>query len=359
MMIVEELKSYIADHQTTISEALKKMDSNKGKMLFITDDKSQLCGSLTDGDVRRWIIKTGNLAASVLHVMNPNPKYLFEYEVAKALDVLQEYGIKNLPILNAEKHIIDIVFATDMGEGREVCERSLLEIPVIIMAGGKGTRLYPYTKILPKPLIPIGEIPIVERIIKRFCEYGAEKYYMTVNYKKEMIKSYFAEVSPAYELTYVEEAMPLGTAGSIKLITEKFETPVIVTNCDILVDANYDEILKYHRQSGNALTVVSVLKNIVVPYGVLNTCEGGIVTSVEEKPKLSYFINSGMYIIEPDVIEKIPDNTFFHMTDMMALLLKEGYRVGMYPISEDSFLDMGEFDEMRRMEERLNIKKEL
>lgn len=223
------------------------------------------------------------------------------------------------------------------------------------MAGGEGTRLYPYTKILPKPLIPIGDVPIVERIINKFVNFGAVDFYITLNYKKGMIKSYFSDLSPDYSVKYVEEERPLGTAGSLKLISEKFEKPIFVTNCDILINADYANIYKYHRESGNIMTIVTALKNIVVPYGVLKARSQGIVTSMEEKPRLSYFVNTGMYVLNPEVISMIPEDKFFHMTDLADNLLKEGLQVGMYPVSEDSFLDMGEFEEMKRMEEKLDL----
>ena len=194
-------------------------------------------------------------------------------------------------------------------------ENALEGVPIVIMAGGKGTRLYPFTKIFPKPLIPVGDIPIIERIIERFRNYGASEYYMTVNYKKNMIKSYFSDLDPEYSVEYVEEDKPLG----------------------------------------NALTIVSALKNTVIPYGVLYSGEHGIVTSMEEKPKMSYFVNTGMYILNPELLNKIPEGKVYHMTDLANELIAEGINIGMYPISEDSFLDMGEFEEMRRMEKKLQV----
>ena len=173
-----------------------------------------------------------------------------------------------------------------------------------------------------------------------------------------MIRSYFTDLDPPYEIHYVEENIPLGTAGSIRLIDKKFHSPVFVTNCDILIDADYSNILAYHKDSGNAMTIVSALKNTVIPYGVLHAKEKGIITSMEEKPMLSNFINTGMYIVDPDLLVNIPKDTVFHMTDFAALLMREGYQVGMYPVSEDSFLDMGEFEEMHRMEEKLNLRME-
>jgi NDP-sugar pyrophosphorylase family protein len=189
----------------------------------------------------------------------------------------------------------------------------------------------------------------------KFVEYGCDNFYITVNYKKNMIESYLNEFEEKYHITYVEENAPLGTAGSIKLIKDQFENPIIVTNCDCLVRADYEDLYLYHRKAGNAVTMVSALKNILIPYGVLKTKENGELVNMEEKPKLSYFINTGMYVINPNIIQLIPDNVVFHMTTLVEKVQQSGGKVGVYPISEDSFLDMGEFDEMQRMEEKLNI----
>ena len=338
-----------------IVEAMEKIDLNARGILFIINDKEELSGVVTDGDIRRWLIKTANLEAEVSQLMNKNPKFLYKADKTKVLAYMKEKKVHALPIIDNQNRIVDVALDDDENNTC-VNSNALSKVPVIIMAGGKGTRLYPYTKILPKPLIPIGDIPILERIINRFCEYGASEYYMTVNYKKGMIKAHFAELQPEYSIEYVEEDRPLGTGGSIKLIKKKFDTPVVVTNCDTLIEADYEDIYRYHKESGNALTIVSALKNFEVPYGVLKTAEKGIVQAFEEKPKLSYFINTGMYIVNPEALEEIPEDTFFHMTHLAEKLMAEGQQVGIYPISEESFLDMGEFEEMRRMEEKLNIK---
>lgn len=354
-MTGEMLNTLITTPQVSVVEAMEKIDRNVRGILFVVNNDQQLIGSITDGDIRRWLIKTGELNATVDKYMNPSPKFLFEGNCGSAFEYMKKHFIKAVPILDMEKKIVDVLFAGDDIEVKETKGGSLKNTTVIIMAGGKGTRLYPYTKILPKPLIPIGDVPILERIINKFCEYGISCYYLTVNYKKGMIKSYFADLDPAYKVCYVEEEKPLGTAGSIKLIKEPFHSPVIITNCDTIIDADYENLMKYHVSSGNALTIVSALKNITVPYGVMYSKEQGIITSMEEKPKMSYFINTGFYVLNPELIKKIPDNVVFHMTDFADLLMNEGYQVGMYPVSEEAFLDMGEFEEMRRMEQKLNL----
>lgn len=351
-MIKERILDLCGNASMTIVEAMEKIDTNAKGILFITSKDNKLMGAVTDGDIRRWLIKTANLTSKVEELMNANPRFLYVADKAKALSYMRENKIHALPILDNQSRVVDIALDDDE-RTISINSKALENVPVIIMAGGKGTRLYPYTKVLPKPLIPIGDIPILERIINRFYDYGASKYYMTVNYKKGMIKSYFAELAPEYSIEYIEEDKPLGTAGSIKLINEKFDTPVVVTNCDILIEADYEDIYNYHKNSGNAMTIVSALKNIEVPYGVLNTAENGVITAFEEKPKLSYFVNTGMYIVNGDMLDKIPEDTFFHMTHLAEKLMAEGLQVGMYPISEESFLDMGEFEEMHRMEDKL------
>ena len=355
-LTMERLSMFIGQTSMNIIDVMEKIDKNTSGSLFIEDKYDRLCGCVTDGDIRRWILKKGNLKASVCEVMNENPKYLFADESCRAKIFMEQEFIKTLPIIDSNHHIVDICILNrnEITKAEEACAE-IENVPVVIMAGGKGTRLYPYTKILPKPLIPIGDTPIIERIIECFCQYNIMKYYITVNYKKGMIKSYFSDLNPSYDIEYVEESKPLGTGGSIKLIKEKFENPIFITNCDAIILADYAEIYKYHKSSGNLITVVSALKNIIVPYGVINSGKNGQIKSMEEKPRLSYFINTGMYIINPEVIELIPKDTMFHMTQLVEKVMDNGGKVGMYPVSEDSFLDMGEFDEMKRMEEKLNI----
>lgn len=354
----EQLAKYLASPQTSVVEAMRKIDANTKGILFVVEEGRHLVGVVTDGDIRRWLIKTGNLNEEVRRIMNLSPKVIYRKEASEAQEYMEKYQITALPVVTAEGDVVDIIFRSQAEEVSKIDRNALRDVPIVIMAGGKGTRLYPFTKILPKPLIPIGDIPIMERIIDRFRDFGAQKFYATVNYRKSMIKSYFSDMKNEYEIVYVEEGTPLGTAGSLRLIQGGFSCPFIVTNCDILVHADYGDIYKYHRQAGNVLTIVTSLKNIVVPYGVVHSSENGAVISMEEKPKLSYFVNTGMYVLDPEVVQEIPEDTFFHMTDLADKLLREGRRVGMYPISEDSFLDMGEFEEMRRMEEKLNQKAE-
>lgn len=339
----------------TIVDVMTKIDGNAKGILFIQDSEGKLLGSVTDGDIRRWIIKAGALNEAIANIMNPNPIYIFVEERYRAAYVCKQEKIIALPVVNHDRVIMDIVFLYDTQDKNDVPKADLSDVPVVIMAGGEGTRLYPFTKILPKPLIPIGDTPIVERIIQYYREYGIRQYYMTVNYKKTMIKSYFLDINPDYEIRYVEEDKPLGTGGSIRLIEDKFDKPLFVANCDSIILADYGDIYDYHKRSGNAITIVSALKNIVIPYGVLQFDDTGVIKTMEEKPKQSQFVNTGMYVVNPEMIELIPEDTVFHMTHLVEKAMELGEKVGVYPVSEDSFLDMGEFSEMKRMEEKLHL----
>lgn len=349
----KKLQSYIASYNLNLVEAMQRIDNNAKGILYVIDENGCLRGSVTDGDIRRWIIRTGKLDTLIENVMHVSPVFISADEFYKAESVMRKHQITSLPITDKNGKIDDIIFLDDSKEKINIHNRKLSAVSVVIMAGGKGTRLYPYTKILPKPLIPIGDIPILERIMNCFREYGAEKFYLTLNYKKNMIKSYLADVHKEAGVTYIEEAKPLGTAGSLRLIKDHMDQPVFVTNCDILVLTDYGKVLRHHVQTGNMITIVSAMKKIEVPYGVVDAGENGVVTSMEEKPTLSYLVNTGMYIIDPCLFKWIPEDTVFDMTDLVDLVLRKKMQVGIYPVGEDVFLDMGEISEMKRMEEKL------
>lgn len=358
-MTEERISQFIGSRDMTVVDAMAQIDKNASGVLFIADDRRRLVGCLTDGDIRRWLIRTGDLKAAVECAMTASPVSIGEAETGRARDILRRKKITALPVVGAQGELLDIIRRADFEKsGEETKKSSLADVPVVVMAGGKGTRLYPYTKILPKPLIPIGDTPIVERVMKGYADYGIHRFFLTVNYKKEMIRSYFSEGDFSYDITYVEETKPLGTGGSLKLIEQRFDRPLFVTNCDTLILTDYHEVYDFHIKNNNWITMVAAVKNITIPYGVVHTRENGELVSMEEKPKISYMINTGMYVINPQVIEDIPDDCLFHMTHLVDKVRASGQKVGVYPVSEDSFLDMGEFGEMHRMEEKLRVSEE-
>lgn len=341
--------------ELNIREAMKKLDNIAKGILFVVSDNDELIGALTDGDFRRWILKNGSMDVSVEVVMNKNPIYLMEGDVSSADEVMLEKSITAIPIINLSRNILDVKFL-NKNVFIEKKSKALKEVPVVIMAGGLGTRLYPFTKILPKPLIPIGDTPIIERIIDKFFQYGGKDFYLTVNYKKNMIKSYFNELDKDYSIDYVEEDKPLGTGGSLSLLKGKIDKTFFVSNCDILIEADYESILKYHKEKGNKVTVVSSVKNFQIPYGVFKLNKDGNINDIIEKPVYTFLINTGMYVIEPDVLNDIPEGEFYNLPDIVEQYMENGVPVGVYPISEQSWMDMGQISEMKEMVERIEEK---
>ncbi|MDI3540980.1 MAG: hypothetical protein PWP66_518 [Thermosediminibacterales bacterium] len=343
----------IISKDITIIEAMRKLDISARKILLVVEN-DRLCGVITDGDIRRCILKNGDLNEKVEQIMNRNPITLSLRNREKALSLMLKHNIEAIPLVDDEGLLKSIVFWNELADG-SIKETEKIDVPVVIMAGGKGTRLHPYTRILPKPLIPIGDTPIIERIINKFHQFGCTKFYLTVNYKKNMIKSYFGEMERDYQITYIEEKKPLGTGGSLSLLKDEVKTTFFVSNCDILVDADYVDILKKHKENNNKITIVASLKVFEVPYGVIQLEDDGRVRKIVEKPKHTYLVNTGFYVLEPETIDDIPENTFFDLPNLYEYYLEKGEKVGIYPISEGSWMDMGEIENLQDMLKRLNV----
>lgn len=345
-----ELTDIIADENIDIIQALKMLEKNNRQIIFVTAE-DRLAATLTDGDIRRWLLKGGKLDTKVSSVANYSPHFILNSERKKADDYLSKFKIRALPVVDDNHKILDVVFLdTDIDVRSEK-----YNIPVVVMAGGKGTRLYPYTKILPKPLIPIGDIPISEHIVNQFHSNGCNDFYFIVNYKKNMIKAYFNEIERDYNIIYIDEDKPLGTGGGVRLLKGKISSTFILTNCDSIIQEDYSEILKVHKEKKNLVTMICSLRNYEVPYGVVEIGENGSIESMKEKPSMSYFTNTGTYIVEPEVIDTISPDTFIGFPDVIQNLKDAGKNVGVYPVNESSWLDMGQFDTMENMKQKLHI----
>lgn len=343
-----DVNEFLIDEESTMLQAMALLDKIAKKVLFVVR-KGRFIATITDGDIRRWILKKGSLDAKVKDIANYSPKYIHEKGKISAKEYMRKHSIEALPLLNEEEEIVSVVLWND----EEIEREGKLQAPVVIMAGGLGTRLYPYTKVLPKPLIPIGEIPIVEHIINRFNKCGSKQFFLVVNHKKNMIKSYLNDIERDYEVNYADEENPLGTGGGLSLLKGKIRSTFILSNCDILIEEDYEKIYDYHKKENNLITMVCSLKNIQIPYGVIEINEAGEIEKMKEKPELSFFINTGMYIVEPQVIEQLEENTSIGFPEIINNYKQHGGKIGVYPISENAWLDMGQLDEMEKMRKRL------
>ncbi len=343
-----DLSSYVVSEEETILNVLKKIDENSKGIVFICNN-NKLLASVTDGDIRRYIINNGNLDTIIKTIGNYKPHYIYKDENINYKKYMEENDIISLPILNRDNVIIDIKFL----KKNKNSFNNKINIPVVIMAGGKGTRLKPYTNILPKPLIPIGEKTITEHIIDSFQKYGCDDFYMIVNYKKNFIKTYFYEINK--KINFIDEETFLGTGGGLYLIKDKIKETMFLTNCDVLIDHDYSKILKKHREMGNIATVICVEKNQNLSYGIIDVDGNGNILEMKEKPEFNFIINSGIYIIEPEFLDYIPESTFIHITEVIEKCIKMGKNIGTYTLKDENWLDMGQFDEMEKMKERLEI----
>lgn len=335
--------------EDSIIVALKKMDIEKTKILFVfSNDKFE--GILTIGDIQRAILNNVNLNNKIGLILDRNKVYAhagdsIEYIKSK----MQELRAEAMPVLDNQENLVEIYFWNDLFGDKQELPHKGINLPVVIMAGGKGTRLQPLTNIYPKPLIPIGEKTIIESIMDKFVAYDCHDFYISVNYKAEVIKNYFDLLNNSqYHISYFQEDKPMGTAGSLRLLKDRLHSTFFVSNCDILIKENYADILDYHRSNGNELTVVAALKTYSIPYGTIITGENGLLESIQEKPSLTFKINTGLYILEPSVLDEIPDD-FFHITHLMEKLQKTGRRVGVYPISQNDWVDMGDWTEYLKL----------
>ncbi|GBF48804.1 nucleotidyl transferase family protein [Leptospira ryugenii] len=328
----------------TLKSALAKIDANTLGIVFVVENQV-LIGSLTDGDIRRALLKGIDLNQSIAESMNHHPITFHEMDYDK--DKLKEYAnrhvISVIPIVNEAGKLVGIY----VNREKEETHFTVKNAYVFILAGGFGTRLDPFTKILPKPLIPFGDKPILEHIMDEFAKYGFSKFILSLFYKGNIIKNYFSDIQSFSEISYVEEQTPLGTGGSLQLIKDKdIKTPIIVANCDNIININFEEFYNYHLKNNFSVTILGLRKNFKIPYGVIKS-NGVDYLSMEEKPSYELVINTGFYIINPEVIDLIRDGEAVDMPSLIDRAKTKGAKVGVY-YSDSNWFDLGQWEEYRQ-----------
>jgi len=342
------VKKYSTFSSSTLLEALKQMDTLGKKLLMVIDDQ-KFVGLLSIGDIQRAIIQNKPLDTLIANVLRKNIRIAKPNDSnAEIKQMMFDFRMELCPVVNEENQIINVFFWEDLFGKKKLEPLSLFNLPIVIMAGGFGTRMKPLTNVLPKPLIPIGDKTILEEIFNRFGNYGCNRFYISVNYKADLIKYYIKNQNLPYEINYLEEDKPMGTVGSLSLLKKKIDQTFFVSNCDILVEQDYSEILDYHRNNKNEITVVAALKHYPIPYGTIETGENGKLISLHEKPEVTFKINSGMYILEPHLLDQIPKNSFFHITDLINTVRIRNGMIGVFPVSEKSWKDLGEWNEYNK-----------
>ena len=341
-----DYQKYVVNKDTLIKDAMKKIDALKPKILFVAE-KETLLGALTDGDVRRYLLAGGKVEDRVEFACNKHPKKV-AHSLEEAIAMLDKNYIA-IPIIDDANKILDVY----TGNKKTNTNKKKIDVPIVINAGGKGTRLDPFTKILPKPLIPVGDLPIIEHIMRRYEEAGSKEFHIIVNYKKELIKSYFKEIDKEYKISWTDEIEPLGTGGGLSLLKNKIKDTFFFICCDSLILIDYSDVLNFHKKNHNDITMICAKKHITIPYGIVNKDEKEVLESIEEKPEYSFLTNTAMYIVEPSVLKDLKKNEKIDFPDVIKMEKEKGRKIGVYTVEEDEWLDMGQMSELEKMRIRL------
>ena len=347
--MIDKIRDRVILPSYSLLEAMKCMDEIKVKMLFVFDD-GHFVSILTIGDLQRAIVNNISLEKPVSQIVRKNKKFA---HVGESMDDIRKKMLdlraECMPVLDEKGELKDVIFWRDIFEKEETDLRTKIDLPVVIMAGGKGTRLKPITNVIPKPLVPVGDKTILEVIMDQFEAIGCQKFYMSVNYKADMMKYYLSQLDHQYDIEFFMEDKPLGTIGSVSLLKGKISTPFFVSNCDSINEQDYRDVWDYHVNNHNDMTIVTMVKSFKIPYGVIETGEDGLMTALKEKPEQTYQVNTGVYILNPELIDEIPEGEFFHITHLMEKVQSRGGRVACFPVSEHSWKDMGEWPEYLKM----------
>ena len=347
--IMKSIEKQTIAPSSTLLSALKTMDERKVKTLFVVENE-HFEGILTLGDIQRAIIKNISLSAHVNLILDKDKIYGYVNESEEVIrGKMKRIRAEVMPILDDKEDLVDVWFWNEVFNKSEPNNRLKIDLPVVIMAGGKGTRLKPITNVIPKPLVPVGDKTILEVIMDQFESIGCHKFYMSVNYKADMMKYYLSQLEHQYDIEFFMEDKPLGTIGSVSLLKGRITTPFFVSNCDSINEQDYRDVWDYHVNNHNDMTIVTMVKSFKIPYGVIETGDNGLMTALKEKPEQNFQVNTGVYILNPELINEIPEGHFFHITHLMEKVKARGGRIGCFPVSEHSWHDMGEWPEYLKM----------
>ena len=337
-------EKYCVSSGAIVKDAIKILNVQKGKIVIVLDSQNVVVGTITDGDIRRALLDGITVDYPVAKVMNKD--FLFikkhNYSEQKASELFIKHSIKQLPILDTKKNLVSIVFTDDIKAKNDTKENC-----VVIMAGGMGKRLGKITNECPKPMLLVNNKPIIEHIIDRLRTYGFSKYYITVNYLKEKIKSYLGNgKNKGIDIQYIEEEQFLGTAGSLSLLEFDTNFPIIVLNGDVLSMVDFDQLLHYFETSKTFGTVCAREHSINIPYGVIQA-EKNDVTKILEKPDHSCYVNAGIYIFNPTFTNFLEKGVYCDMPALINELVKKKCKINYFPIHE-YWVDVGIPETLRK-----------
>lgn len=338
-------KKHILYSNQTVRDALAKLTLlKKNNVLIIVDEDEKLIGSLTDGDLRRGFMNGLTFDTPIVDYIQADPLYIYEYQLPRA--DLNDLRLKNfmvVPIIDPGNKVIKILNLAEI--------QSVVPADVFIMAGGRGQRLMPLTENTPKPMLHVGDKPILEHNIDRLIRFGIKNIYLSVNYLADQIQEYFGKgCDKGVSINYVHEDKPLGTLGSVKMVEELEHDYVMVMNSDLLTDIDFEGFFNAFMRSGADMAVATTMYNVEVPYGIMEVDNGNFVNALKEKPRYSYYSNAGIYIIKKELLSLVPHNEFYNVTDLMESLIEQGKKLVSFPIL-GYWLDIGKHDDFKKAQE--------
>jgi len=335
-------KEVLITPDTPVAEAIGIIDQAGLQIALVINEKGQLMGTVTDGDIRRAILKHLSLDEPVSKIMNANPRFIYRNQPREeAVQLIKNNKVHQIPVLDEERCVL----------GLEIAEELLNPSPrdnwVILMAGGMGSRLKPLTASCPKPLLKVGKKPVLETILESFIEQGFRHFYISVNYKAEMIIEHIGDGSRwGVDIRYLHENQRLGTAGAVGLLPSRPTEPLLLMNGDILTKVNFGQLLDFHRKNLTEATICIREQCSQIPYGVV-TIDKNRLRQIDEKPMQHFFINAGLYVLNPEVLDYVPAGSYFDIPDLLKTLLQKGKEIAVFPIRE-YWIDIGRFDDLER-----------
>ena len=352
------MEKYLVNTNTSLVEALKKIEVNNEKHVIVINKKGKAVGVMSDGDVRRAILKNIQLSSNISRIYNKKFFYFKEKELdkKKAIDHLIKNKMMFAPILNSKKEPVGTIvidYAKIKVSKIKKNFDKIKNIPVVIMAGGQGTRLQPFTHILPKPLIPIGDQTVIEKIIEKFRNYKINNFIITLNYKSKIIKSFFKEINLKENINFLVEKNPLGTIGSLNKLKKKLKGNFFLTNADSIIDIDMNDFIEFHEKNNNDITIVAALKKYEISYGSCVIDRDGNLKSIDEKPKYDLLINTGLYLLNSRILKFINQNKKMDMDELLNILIKNKKKIKIYPISEINWKDVGQWDEYNKLKAKI------
>jgi len=344
--------NYFIDHNCSTKKAIIKINKLGGSSLIVIKNRNQLKGILSSRDLRKSIINKKILNRTISKIYNKKPKFIYKDELKNKLNRIS-YVIKTLniiPVIERNSKKVTDVLTSHSIKNFQKTKQKKINTSVVIMAGGKGTRLLPYTSVLPKPLLPLGDKPAIQHIMEKFHNYGNNDFFITLNYKSDILKSFFQNLKEKiYKIKFVNEKKPLGTAGGLFNIKNKLKKDFFLTNCDTIIKSDYNEIFNHHIKNNNDITIVVVEKKIIIPYGFFKKKKNIFI----EKPKYKVNASTGFYVIKKNCLSLLKKRKYLDFNEFIQISLKNNKKIDHYKIRENEWIDIGQ---MNKYHKHLNTK---